>query len=70
MATEQEVSDALTDGLVAAVRTGVSRYRIQQREVQRFSPAEFLAAQKSLAWRAARAAGTPLFIPVQPEPAD
>jgi hypothetical protein len=70
VATDQEIHDALTDGLVKAVQTGVSRYRIQQREVQRFSPSELLAAQKSLAWQAARAAGTPLFIPVQPEPAD
>jgi hypothetical protein len=68
MATDAEILEAINEGLLKAA-TGVQRYRIGQRETQRYSLRELLDAQKDAAWAEARAAGTaPMFVPIRTEP--
>ena len=69
MATDAEINEAISEGLLKAASTGVQRYRIGQRETQRYSLRELMDLRKDAAWAEARAAGTaPMFVPVRSEP--
>lgn len=69
MATPEENAQAATDAIGAILAGGaVQRYRIGQRETQRYSLKEIREMQADAEWDAANANGG-MFTPIRPEPA-